>query len=84
MSNNAVLEYVPISLFPQIQENFLPPDIPNEIHHLPYGFTSGALHFQFEKKQQQMTVTTMDRLLGLIPMLILFSIILVMLFSYYY
>ena len=59
----------------EIQQN--PMEIPVEVHQLPYGYTSGVLYFQFERKNILTEVSKKDRLLGLIPVVVMFFIILV-------
>ena len=69
---NEAQEY---SLFSNSNKYLIPPEIPTEIHQLPYGYTSGILYFQFEKKSIVDNNHKKDKLLGLIPVVIFFLII---------
>lgn len=60
----------------------VPPEIPTEVHQLPYGYNSGVLHFQFERKNMIVEVPQKDRLLGLIPVMIMLLIIIILTRAY--
>lgn len=53
----------------------LPLEIPTEIHQLPYGYASGVLYFQFERKNLNTEISKKDRVLSLIPVAVMFFII---------
>lgn len=71
---NEVREY---SLFSQTSAYVVPPEIPSEVHQLPYGFTSGILYFQFEKKNMNTEISAKDRIMSIVPVIVMLSIILI-------
>ena len=57
-------------------------EIPKETHQLPFGFASGALHFQFEKKPTQVKESKISGLLDLSSMVFMLSVVLLVLYAY--